>query len=310
MPTSSGIEIIALEEHYWDKVVTDTFVGRNASRRGPLLDRLYDVGELRLKEMDAAGIDIQVLSHGAPSAQRLDAETGPGIARQANGQSACHGPRQSRPVCRFCRACHGAPGIGGGRAGTLCEGSGLQGGDDPRSDQWQVLRRQGILADLCPVPRRWTCRSTCIPAIRTRMSLRSITRIYLDDFPALATAGWGYTVETATQAIRMVLSGVFDAHPGLQMVLGHMGETLPFLLWRVNQALSRVENTQTRSFREIFEAHISRDHQRQFLEPGPAVHNSGNGCRQGNVLGLITRLSKMVPAPNGQNSCPSAAKTG
>jgi 2,3-dihydroxybenzoate decarboxylase len=73
MPTSSGIEVIALEEHYWDKVVTNTFVGRNASRRGPLLDRVYDVGELRLKEMDAAGIDIQVLSHGAPSAQRLDA---------------------------------------------------------------------------------------------------------------------------------------------------------------------------------------------------------------------------------------------
>ena len=40
MATSSGIEIIALEEHYWDKVVTDTFVGRNASRRGALLDRL------------------------------------------------------------------------------------------------------------------------------------------------------------------------------------------------------------------------------------------------------------------------------
>ena len=40
------------------------------------------------------------------------------------------------------------------------------------------------------------------------------------------------------------------------MILGHMGETLPFLLWRVNQALSRVENTATRSFREIFEAHF------------------------------------------------------
>ena len=53
-----------------------------------------------------------------------------------------------------------------------------------------------------------------------------------------------------------VLSGVFDAHPRLQMIIGHMGETLPFLLWRVNQALSRVENTQTRSFREIFEAHF------------------------------------------------------
>ena len=38
--------------------------------------------------------------------------------------------------------------------------------------------------------------------------------------PALATAGWGYTVECATQAIRMVLSGVFDKHPKLQMILG------------------------------------------------------------------------------------------
>ena len=38
---------------------------------------------------------------------------------------------------------------------------------------------------------------------------------YLDEFPALATAGWGYTVETATQGIRLVLSGVFGAYPGL-----------------------------------------------------------------------------------------------
>ena len=53
-----------------------------------------------------------------------------------------------------------------------------------------------------------------------------------------------------------MLSGVFDAYPGLQMILGHMGETLPYLLWRVNQALSRVENSQARSFREIFESHF------------------------------------------------------
>ena len=84
MATSTGIEIIALEEHYWDTVITDTFKGRNSTRRGHLLDRLYDLGELRLKEMDSAGIDIQVLSHCAPSAQRLDAETGPRLAKEAN----------------------------------------------------------------------------------------------------------------------------------------------------------------------------------------------------------------------------------
>src|SRR5205807_10563422 len=52
-------------------------------------------------------------------------------------------------------------------------------------------------------------------------------------------AAWGYTVETATTAIRMVLSGVFEKHPKLKVVLGHLGETLPFLVWRVDHAIAR-----------------------------------------------------------------------
>jgi len=46
-------------------------------------------------------------------------------------------------------------------------------------------------------------------------------------------------VETATQGIRLVLSGVFDTYPGLKIILGHLGEGLPFLLWRINMALVR-----------------------------------------------------------------------
>jgi 2,3-dihydroxybenzoate decarboxylase len=55
---------------------------------------------------------------------------------------------------------------------------------------------------------------------------------YAKDFPMVVRAAWGYTVETATLAIRMVLSGVLDAYPRLKIVLGHLGETLPFQLWR------------------------------------------------------------------------------
>ena len=49
---------------------------------------------------------------------------------------------------------------------------------------------------------------------------------YLADFPGLLTAAWGFTVETATQGIRLVLSGVFDAYPEVKIILGHLGESL------------------------------------------------------------------------------------
>ena len=80
---------------------------------------------------------------------------------------------------------------------------------------------------------------------------------YLGDFPGLLTAGWGFTVETATQGIRLVLSGVFDAYPDVKIVLGHLGESLPFSLWRIDDALSRPGNRdRSFSFRDYFCKHF------------------------------------------------------
>ncbi len=80
---------------------------------------------------------------------------------------------------------------------------------------------------------------------------------YLQDFPSLLTAGWGFNVETATQGIRLVLSGVFDAYPDVKIILGHLGEGLPFYLWRINQALARQGNRDTSfSFRDYFCKHF------------------------------------------------------
>jgi predicted TIM-barrel fold metal-dependent hydrolase len=78
---------------------------------------------------------------------------------------------------------------------------------------------------------------------------------YLKDFPQVIRAAWGYTVETATQAIRIVLSGVLEQYPGVKIILGHMGETLPFLLWRINQALSRPGHKHL-GFAELFRRHF------------------------------------------------------
>ena len=74
MSTKPKRRIIAIEEHYWDKEVAATFDSNDAMRGAPhILERLYDYSALRVKEMDQAGIDLQVLSHGAPSLQRGDA---------------------------------------------------------------------------------------------------------------------------------------------------------------------------------------------------------------------------------------------
>ena len=66
--------IVALEEHYLDPEVARHWKeGGPESRPGPLRERLEDVAALRLREMDEAGIDVQVLSHSAPATQRIDA---------------------------------------------------------------------------------------------------------------------------------------------------------------------------------------------------------------------------------------------
>jgi len=77
---------------------------------------------------------------------------------------------------------------------------------------------------------------------------------YAEKHPGILRAAWGFTVETATQGIRLVLSGVFDAYPGLKIVLGHMGEGLPFYLWRISHGLRG--STGAKSFRDIFCEHF------------------------------------------------------
>src|SRR5512138_1280598 len=81
--TIAGQFVIALEEHYCDAELAATFEGPEG-RAPEVRKRLFDLGELRLAEMDEAGIDVQVLSHSAPSAQRLDPETAVRLARGAN----------------------------------------------------------------------------------------------------------------------------------------------------------------------------------------------------------------------------------
>ena len=91
------------------------------------------------------------------------------------------------------------------------------------------------------------------PAIPDPAVVEVYYKDYLKDFPSLLNAGWGFTVETATLGIRLVLSGVFDAYPDVKIILGHLGESLPISVWRIDRAMSSAGNSDTSfSFRDYF----------------------------------------------------------
>src|ERR1700685_2873015 len=75
---------IAIGARYWGEELAKRYVGGEAGRPGEQQKRLYDFGPLRIKEMDDVGIDMQVISLGAPSTQKLPAETAAALTRRVN----------------------------------------------------------------------------------------------------------------------------------------------------------------------------------------------------------------------------------
>jgi predicted TIM-barrel fold metal-dependent hydrolase len=242
--------VIALEEHYWDAELAKHFTGIEAGRPGEISERLHDLGTRRLKEMDEAGIDVQVLSHGAPSAQKLPIEIAAKVTREVNDRLAAVCAAKPDRFAAFAALPTADPkaaadelertvtkhGFKGAMIHGLANGVFL---DDKRF--WPIFER----AEKLDVP------IYLHPGLPDARVMDAYYNDYAQDFPMVVRAAWGYTVETATLGIRMVLSGVFDKHPGLKIILGHLGETLPFLVWRVDHALARPGAKQI-SFRDIF----------------------------------------------------------
>ena len=245
--------IIALEEHYWDSELSTHFTG-GESRNPGLREKLESLGELRLKAMDKAGIDLQVLSHGAPATQRLEAPDAVPLARRVNDRLAETVRANPDRFAGFAALPTADPasaadeldravselGLKGAMVHGLCNGVFF---DDRRF--WPIFERAQRLG--VPIYLH--------PALPHPVVVEAYYRDYAKSYPSILNAGWGFTVETATQGIRIVLSGVLDAYPDVKLILGHMGEGLPFSLWRIDQALSREGNRKV-SFREAFQRHF------------------------------------------------------
>jgi predicted TIM-barrel fold metal-dependent hydrolase len=247
--------VIALEEHFQHPEIAATYAPIDATSAPPLMQRLEDLGALRIKEMDEAGIDIQVISHSAPAMQKMtDAVEAERLARLANdhlhaaiqlhpdrfaGFAVLPTPNPIAAADELERAVTRL-----GFKGAMIHGL-TNGRFHDHKDFWPIFERAAAL----DVPIYFH------PSVPSPAVVDAYYKDYVEAVPGILRAAWGFTMETATQGVRLVLSGVFDAHPGLKVIFGHLGEGLPFYAWRINMAFGR-DWKPSRTFRDVFSEHF------------------------------------------------------
>jgi predicted TIM-barrel fold metal-dependent hydrolase len=232
---------ITLEEHFVSPGFLDgpgkglkerasNFGGRAAH----LFEQLGDVGATRIAEMDKAGIDVQVLSLTSPGVEQLDPAEAIAVARESNDFLAEAIAKNPARFGGFAALPTSSPELAAEElqrrtANHAFQGAVINGHTRGRylDDKffWPILESAeslGVPIYLHPTP-------PPKPVIDASFSgfAPMVTEM-------LAGPGWGWHVETALHVIRMILGGVFDRFPALQIIVGHMGETLPFMIERLD----------------------------------------------------------------------------
>ncbi|WP_233273612.1 amidohydrolase family protein [Streptomyces broussonetiae] len=248
-PTMTGgranddLKIIAIEEH-WNSIRLRDALDRlqNGARdesvafntMGGNRARLEDIGRGRIEAMDAAGIDVSILSVVTPATQALPAREAVALAREANDEAADAVRAHPARFRAFATLPTGDPRAAAaelercatrlGHVGAMIHGrTGSRTLDDPAYD------------DLLGTAARLHQPLFIHPQIPSN-ELRDAAYRGLDPLIdlGLATFGWGWHMEAGLAALRLILRGTFDRHPDLQLVLGHWGEMLLFWMDRVD----------------------------------------------------------------------------
>jgi len=196
-----------------------------------ICNKLLDIGEGRLKDMDANGIDVQVLSLTAPGLEALDAETGTALSKKTNDLVAEAIEKHPGRFMGFAALAPQNPqeaadelertvkelGFIGWNTHSNFAGSYLD-----EDKYWPILEKAAELDAF----------------IYLHPTVPAIPQLCKYGF-TFAGAAFGFGVEAAMCMFRVILSGAFDRYPGLRFMLGHYGETLPFLLERMDRAYTR-----------------------------------------------------------------------
>ena len=233
---------IALEEHFaLPETLADST--RYASGHGwsQLEQRLLDLHDHRVSEMDAQGIEYAILSLNSPAIQAIaNRSRAVEVARLSNDVLADAVARKPDRLGGFAALPLQDPDAAAeeltravrelGFKGALVNGFSQVGGgeevvyyDHPAyASFWRRVEELDVPFYLHP-----------------REPLLSREPIY-DGHPWLLGPVWAFAAETAVHALRLMCSGLFDRHPRLTVILGHLGEGLPYNAWRIDHRLRKM----------------------------------------------------------------------
>jgi 2,3-dihydroxybenzoate decarboxylase len=225
--------VIALEEHFTSPKLR-TLRGEKDT---PVQRKLDDLGALRIREMDDAGIDLQVISENNPATQNLDAESAVTLARASN--DVLHEAVRAHPdrFAGFATLPTPDPKAAADELERCVSRLGFKGA------MIMGLTHGRFMDDKSFRPIFERAAALDVPVyIHPTPPLAAVREAYFKDYPELAVAPLGFTLETLTHTVRLVVSGLFDEFPALKIVVGHLGETMPYLMWRTSYLIGERMN--------------------------------------------------------------------
>jgi 2,3-dihydroxybenzoate decarboxylase len=228
---------IAFEEHF---AIADTLEQtRSFAGDSDVWDdftrQILDLGSERLGHMDETGIELAILSLNAPGVQRiLDADAAMNVARKANERMAEAVARHPRRYAALAALpMHDADAAAAeltrcvrelGFKGCMVNGF-QQVGDAENVKYYDLPEYRSFWATVAELD---------VPFyLHPRMQIPSRAQNY-EGHPWLMSSPWGFAVETSIHSLRLCGSGVFDDYPNLRICIGHLGENIPFGLWRLD----------------------------------------------------------------------------
>jgi uncharacterized protein len=251
---------IALEEHFATPLFLDgpgqdlknaalKFEGRGTK----LVEPLCDIGDKRIAAMDAAGVDMQVLSLTSPGTEQLDAAEAIALARESNDALAAAVKKNPKRFAGFAALPTMVPDKaaaelesrirGGGFVGAVISGH-VRGRYLDDKFFWPILE----CAEKLNAPIH----------IHPTKPPQAVFDAYYSGFSPLVndmfgSPGWGWHIETAVHVVRIILGGTFDRFPNLQLVIGHLGEGLMAMFQRLDvmtPAMTKLKRPITSYLRE------------------------------------------------------------